>query len=273
MPNIRNYWMPNVEQAKKTQGRLLDSTHTLIAKTRAAYNIFTDFLKDRTGHIPKIAYIGHSSLDPLYHFGDQPLPPQSFTNVFHAYGHAGTKGTGALIKCWLRHPEWPTLSVLGNSNSEYNIGQSNNIKMISKVSINELGIIQRASAIHVYPTSREGFGHALNEARGSGALLVATDFGPMNEFVQEGYSGYLMKIDSENVESFQLFGTLRPVQVRMNSNDICNGMEKVFKTSMADRIRMGEAGRAGFLADRLYFTEMVKILKNEALRRFNGEEL
>ena len=266
--------MPNIEHAKKTQKYLLEKTHTLIAKTRFGYNLFTDYLKSSTGNVPRIVYIGHSSIDPLFSYGNNP-PKQNFTKSFHAYGHAGTKGTVQLINCWLKHPEWPTLTVVGMSNSDqvpWYTFIPKNIKFFDKVDFKEFGILQRESAIHVYPTCREGFGHALNEARGSGALLVTTKYGPMDEFVEEGYSGYLMHYKHTSVENFQLFGAFRPVQVHMVPEGICKTMEKVFKTSIAERRRMGEAGRAGFLADRVFFIEKVKLIKNEALKLFNGQE-
>ena len=266
--------MPNVEHAKKTQKRLLKSTHTLIAKTRAAFNIFTDYFKHDRGRAPRIVYIGHSSVDPLVHFGNN-LPEKNFENVFHAYGHAGTKGTVELVKCWARHPEWPTLTVVGNKNDDkipFGFNDPDNIVFYNKVGHEELGVLHSEAAIHVYPTSREGFGHALNEARGSGALLVTTNFGPMDEFVHEGYSGFLIDIKYENVEDFQLFGEFMPVQAHVDSEAICNSMEKLLKKSLTERRRMGEAGRAGFLADRMFFKEKVKIIKNEALKLFNGQE-
>lgn len=263
--------MPNIEHVIKSQKRYFKSTHTLIAKTRAAYNIFTDYFKKSglDNDSPRIFYAGHSSLDPLFRYGKD-LPSYNFTNVFHAYGDSATKGTVPLIKCWMKHPEWPTLTILGNSNEEKLKGYSKprNIKFLDTVGHAELGILQRESAIHIYPTESEGFGHALNEARASGALLVTSKFGPMNEFVEDGYSGFLIDIKMFTVYDSQLFGEFGPVQVHMDSLNICKTMKKVFKTDMAERKRMGVAGRAGFLADRVYFKETVKILRNEAMQFF-----
>ena len=265
--------MPNVEHAKKTQKHLLEKTHTLIAKTRFAYSIFTEYYRNSARRAPRIVYIGHSSLDPLVLFGDN-LPIQNFSNVFHANGLAGTKGTAELVKCWLQHPEWPTLTVLGHPNEDKipkGIIKPENIKLIEKVGFKELVKLQRESAIHVYPAEREGFGHALNEARASGALLLTTNFGPMDEFVHDGYSGFFIDIKKETVEETQLFSELRPVQVQMDYRDICSAMEKVFQLSMDDRKKMGQVGRAAFLTDRMYFIETVNILKNEALKLFQGK--
>jgi glycosyltransferase involved in cell wall biosynthesis len=40
--------------------------------------------------------------------------------------------------------------------------------------------------VHLCPSLREGFGHYINEARAASAVVVTTDYGPMNEYVQDG---------------------------------------------------------------------------------------
>ena len=44
-----------------------------------------------------------------------------------------------------------------------------------------------------------------------------------------GYSGFLIKPASTRVEDYQLFAKVRPVQVGVNSYDICKSVENVFK--------------------------------------------
>lgn len=51
-----------------------------------------------------------------------------------------------------------------------------------------------APQVHVCPSSREGFGHYINEARSVGALVVTIAAGPMNELVQDGKSGVVAPV-------------------------------------------------------------------------------
>jgi hypothetical protein len=53
--------------------------------------------------------------------------------------------------------------------------------------------IQAASGVQICTSERESFGHCLNEARAAGALVISTDHPPMNELVQDGVSGVLVK--------------------------------------------------------------------------------
>ena len=46
--------------------------------------------------------------------------------------------------------------------------------------------------VHVCPSSREGFGHYINEARSVSAVIITVDAPPMNEFVTNATSGILI---------------------------------------------------------------------------------
>jgi hypothetical protein len=61
------------------------------------------------------------------------------------------------------------------------------------LSFDDIRRLQAASGVHICASEREGFGHYLNEARGAGALVISTDHPPMNEMVQDGVTGVLIK--------------------------------------------------------------------------------
>ena len=71
----------------------------------------------------------------------------------------------------------------------------------------DLLILMNACQYHLCPSEYEGFGHYINEARSTGALIISTDAAPMNELVKNGilikpdrfykhHSGTMAKIDN-----------------------------------------------------------------------------
>ena len=202
--------------------------------------------------------MGHSSTDPLVTGTNE--HPRDFSKVFHSYGSSTRKSTHQIIECWDKNPTWPELTILGKSE----IRSSNNVKWIKEVSIHDLREFQRNHSIHLCPSTMEGFGHYINEARGNGAVVLTTDYGPMNEFVQDGHSGILVEYANTYGESNELIATVYPIGVTVHSAAICKGVERIFSMSLKERELMGDRARNAFLADRAYFQMTLKQLKKEA---------
>jgi glycosyltransferase involved in cell wall biosynthesis len=49
----------------------------------------------------------------------------------------------------------------------------------------QLRQLQTDTPVHICPSQSEGWGHTINEARAVGALVLTTDYPPMNEFVSK----------------------------------------------------------------------------------------
>jgi hypothetical protein len=236
--------MPNVEQVHKLQQDLIPLTTKFIAKTRHSKNVLLQYLTENKINIP-VVHFGHSSLDPLYSGPD--ITPD-YNAFFHSFGHSGLKGTRQLLDCWIKHPEWPSITILGKNNDFYD-SYPDNIKVVgSMVTPQELRTLQLSHGVHICPSFREGFGHYINQARASKALVVTTDFGPMNEFVTPN-SGVLFpyeRISSGILETRFLPG----IQAEISSSAICMAVEQVLAMTLAERKQKANLGRVYYEMER-----------------------
>jgi glycosyltransferase involved in cell wall biosynthesis len=65
--------------------------------------------------------------------------------------------------------------------------QENLILYIRSLADEELLGLQQSSGVHLCPSREEGFGHYINEARALGALVMTTNWAPMNDLVQDHF--------------------------------------------------------------------------------------
>ena len=98
-------------------------------------------------------------------------------------GRSELKGTSTLLNVWLRHPEWPKLTVIGRHT--YLRGYARpNIEVITEfLDGQRLRAEMNTTAVHLCPSETEGFGHYINEGLSTGALVITADAPPMNELV------------------------------------------------------------------------------------------
>jgi len=113
----------------------------------------------------------------------------------HVPGSSWLKQTDVILSAWQKHPEWPELTVIGRGrllDRLLKVGTTgisrvrlpNNVKWVTKhLSTENLDAYMLAGDVHLCPSLTEGFGHYINEARSSGALVLTVDAPPMNELV------------------------------------------------------------------------------------------
>ncbi|KAI8806376.1 hypothetical protein BJ742DRAFT_362581 [Cladochytrium replicatum] len=272
--------MPNVEQIRKEQSGIVMLTTQFLAKTQFAHTVLTKYLSLRHLQRIPVRYVGHTSLDPLYMGGNTSTVemPRDFRRFFHAYGHSGLKSTRALLRCWKTHPEWPTLTVVGMNVTQHkdsfdDLWVPDNVEMKEWVDLAELRRLQRTHSMHLCPSVREGFGHYINEGRGVGALVITTDFGPMNEIVDYGRTGILIQHVGEVSELHQLIPTLGVnVQVNVDSERICEAVAEALEMPLTERERMGDTARTGYERDQALMRLRIRDLKVEVVREFFGKK-
>lgn len=174
---IRVY-IPNPEFASANEMSCLARSVDIIwAKSRHAEKLFT-------GWGGPVVYGGFTSLD-LY---SEPALGTAREEFLHLAGSArSAKNTGPLIEAWLRHPEWPHLTVVRTPRPGEElavVSQRRNLSVVDEFlpteSVREL---QHRSLYHIYPSAAEGWGHAIGEAMSVGAVVLTTDAPPMNEIV------------------------------------------------------------------------------------------
>jgi glycosyltransferase involved in cell wall biosynthesis len=172
-----NLFIPNPEWFKENQHRYLPGIDSVLCKTREALDTFSQLGC-------KVQFIGFTSEDR----SDSAHPQQRENTFLHLAGRSWQKGTKPLVELWLRHPQWPTLTVVQNDRM-YNqarvapITAPNIIHRLGRLNDADLHELQNRHTIHLCPSEAEGFGHCIAEAMSCGALTLTTNAPPMNELI------------------------------------------------------------------------------------------
>lgn len=172
-----NAFIPNPEWFKRYQRLYLRGIDVVLCKTRGAQEVF-DTLGCRT------RLIGFTSADRRESTGRH-IPQPGF---LHIAGRSWQKGTGALIAAWLRHPEWPLLTVVQNAKTYAQarvkaVAASNIRHLLQHLDDAALMALQNTYTLHLCPSEAEGFGHCIAEAMSCSAVTLTTDAPPMNELI------------------------------------------------------------------------------------------
>lgn len=160
-----NILIPNQEWFFRGWIKELRNYQAIWVKTKLAYQIFSSM------H-PNVKYIGFTSVDM---FKDVPKKVE----CFHAQGKSSDKGTELLMQ-W--HKNMPVLNLL----SKKHIKRLPNLRMyVNRLEQAEYETLANQSLIHVCPSTMEGFGHYINEAKSMGNVVITTDAAPMNELITD----------------------------------------------------------------------------------------
>lgn len=179
-----NVFVPNIEWCNtRDYNTLLQQQDILIiAKTQHAFRVLHSVFKDRVAHIP---WCSNDMYDPAVERSDHWL---------HVKGVSRFKQTHVLLRTWLKHPEWPTLHIVSNGDSDRNgfleipvpANISHNIFLHQRtLTHDELKGLMNACSFHICPSLVEGFGHYIHEGVSTGATVVTTNGCPMNEIVRQ----------------------------------------------------------------------------------------
>ncbi len=125
-----------------------------------------------------VRYIGFSSLDRC-----DPAVKKDYGQFLHVAGSSHQKGTSTVNEVWLRHPEWPRLTLCAYDPPVALVPASNITTVTTYLEETAVRRMQNAIGIHLCPSETEGFGHYIVEAMSTGACIVTTDAPPMNELV------------------------------------------------------------------------------------------
>lgn len=173
----RNYLIPNPDWFIDDWKRHLPAFDLILAKTRDCERIFAGLAQPPQPAYP-VKYIGFTSEDRY----DQFRGAVTHTDVLHLVGDSIYKGTDKVIEAAKRLHE-VKFTVIGK-NAPKQVPP--NVTVIRKAT-DELVAAYQNTAIHCQPSTYEGFGHAINEARSFGALVITTAAAPMDELITEGF--------------------------------------------------------------------------------------
>lgn len=77
-------------------------------------------------------------------------------------------------------------------------GLADHVSFVGPISDRELLAILGAHTVFITASEHEGFGLSVIEAMSAGLTVICRDMAPLNEFVQPGANGVLLKFDGEN---------------------------------------------------------------------------
>jgi glycosyltransferase involved in cell wall biosynthesis len=167
----QNWIMPNSEWWFKSWSYSLGSISKVLCKTPDCYRIWC-----RKVGKAKCVYTGFESLD-LYH----PKIVKQGT-FLHLPGRSNTRQTEIIAQAWRKYALPYQLTVVSTRPEIRNMftGLSN---VYTFDRIDEESLVQKMNEnlFFLHPSRYEGFGHALHEALGCGAVVLTTDAPPMNE--------------------------------------------------------------------------------------------
>ena len=175
-----NIYVPNVEFINSMDMNFISQMDCIWSKTESGFKL----LKSRFGD--KVFFSEWTSIDRNEDF------VKSYNSFLHVRGCSRFKNSGLVLDVWSRHSEWPHLTMIqhsipdtnGNINIPTDINIATNITLIQRIlSDDELNKYMNTHNIHICPSSQEGFGHYINEARSCEAVVCATHGYPMMELV------------------------------------------------------------------------------------------
>ena len=187
------------------------------------------------------AYIGFTSPDLS---GTDP----DFTRFIHFRGTSPQKQTEVVLSAWQAHAEWPELSVQCYVKHVSFVNfpewlQWRNIRFkYCLMSPEEYRSEASRGGIHLCPSSTEGFGHYLNEARSIGALVATTNAAPMNELIDNSCGVLIAPVRTEK----QNFATRNIIDLP----GLENAVEAVLGMPPEKRKELGGNARRRYLQER-----------------------
>lgn len=166
----RNVLVPNPEWFMVAWLPHLKALEAVWCKTHDATRIFAQ-------HHPRTEYIGWTSRDCL----DAKVPRER--SLIHIAGDSVSKGTRHVIAAMAMLPEYHLTLLTSQKWGPL----PPNITLRGRLESEEFLVEQNRHMIHLCPSTYEGFGHYINEARSVGAFIITTNAAPMNELVTEEF--------------------------------------------------------------------------------------
>jgi hypothetical protein len=238
----RNVLVPNPEWFDRRDVAFLGAAQWIWAKTELAERLFA-------ARDCRAVRIGFDSCDRL------DLAVARENKFLHLAGRSPLKGTARLYALWRRHPEWPQLTIVQDTEvvatvtrggGALGVGEPANIRVESRFLSDEaLRILQNSHRFHLCTSEAEGWGHYIVEAMSVGAVTLTCDAPPMNELI-DPTRGVLLAAHSgerHNLVSLSLF----------DEAALEAAVTRVLAMSRAECEVMGAAARAWFLANKQGF--------------------
>ncbi|GMF25745.1 unnamed protein product [Phytophthora lilii] len=284
------YVMPNIEMRELTAKEYW-SVDAVICRTLACdQRVKAWYAQEGNPRGAKVFYTRFTSSDTAAHavemVGEENIRPKNFKKVrfTHTAGSryavspwedAVQRGTQQVLDCWLSHPKFPPLDLYIHENiygeryqAVYDeaILEAPNVNLIRKrMDAVGFGQVMAESSFFLCPSTQEGYGHYIDQARASGGVVITTDVHPMNELISSKSMGVLVSTRRESHPDMLLGGAyhgthgLRSVDglvAEFSAQDLCHSVEYVLQhTSPSQREAMAMKARRQYHEDTKFFAQ------------------
>lgn len=192
------------------------------------------------------------------------LRPKDFRSFLHVRGFSIQKRTELLLSVWRSNPDFPPLTLISSPAIRFqtatDMRSTHNVDVIVReLSEAELRHRQQAHGIHVYPSCAEGFGHALNEARICGSVLVTTGAPPMDELVTQDASGFLIPVAPADISPLR-----RGMKFEVRAAALASTIRQVLATPASRLAEFGQHARTRYVGDFLRFHSRIRNMLSAA---------
>lgn len=229
----RNVLVPNPEWFLLEWLPLLERGITEVwAKTQDARRIFAH-------HHRNVKFTGWTSDDQM---ADGVVREKV---LVHLAGASSAKGTDEVIAAMRQLPDhhltlvskkaWPGLPA--------------NITRHMDMDPQPFRELQNRAMVHLCPSSYEGFGHYINEARSVGAVIITTNADPMSELVHVSYgaAAAVKSVSNQNLAQHK----------HVYPSSLAAVIAAVMKCSSETLASLGAKARHAYLADRATFEDNI----------------
>ncbi|KAE8913405.1 hypothetical protein PF005_g24329 [Phytophthora fragariae] len=285
------YLMPNIEMVELTP-EFYWKVDAVLCKTQVCLDRVTKWYEQEGNpRNAEVFFTKHTSSDQALfarkRLGEDAVAPKDFANVkfLHTPGTSIWKGTRAVLDCWTSTADLPPLDVYIDE-SAYNFMMPAPYQkklQFSRSPVNvHLGMLERSNftkltaeaAYFMCPSRSEGYGHYINQARASGAVIVTTDAAPMNELITSREMGVLVQATLQKDDRMLLGGRYKGEHGLKNVNGLiaafssyhlCQTVKAMLRSTSPDqRAAMGENARKQYHEDTKFFADAMQELREFA---------
>lgn len=249
-PFAKTQWfIPNAEWfATWDHANIMPQVDKILCKTDDAVRIFTELYGYERVH-----YIGFEARD-LY---DETIVRQR--RFLHVAGQSRYKNSTAVAYAFAKcfddsdPKDRRELVFVGAYPEEcqFAIGHKN-VRYIQRASEGELKQLMNECLFHVMPSGTEGFGQALNEGLGCGAIMITTNFPPMNQF--PGICKDLLVAYQRDIQELSARRAL------VGAFEVRAGVEKAWALKPEDIKIISDNARLQFLMSRAKFQTAFRMI-------------
>ena len=230
-PAEKNWLMVNQEYFFPYYAGLLD---VLITKSRYAEKILSEYVK-KLGLSTRVVYLGHTSLPlNLDICPASEIKTKDWHLLVHLAGWSRQKGTKHLIRLWQKEKGFRHLvpdsrliitcrgiCLTKIYDELYNLEHHENyyhdpetgLSIYSEIDEKDFNNLRQQAGAFICPSFIEGYGHYINEGSANGAVVITSDFPPMNELLPRNKMLISPLLVLESWQVMEPFGFLEPYLV------------------------------------------------------------